>query len=283
MRLRPDCIACFLRQTVNALRMASLEDEVIEEAQKEVMKYLIVADWNVSPPEIDYVVQAIIRKYALGDPYARVKKRSNDEALELYGECKEVIRRSENPLKTAIKISIAGNMIDFGPYTSYDLRGTLERLLNSELRVDHYDLFNRTFERASSVLYFSDNAGEIVFDKLLLETMLSIKDLRIAFVVKGGPMINDATVEDFNYVSLSELDNIDLRTVSNGDPGTGPDRRSDEVAKWIKEHDLVISKGQGNYEVLGELSGVFHMLIVKCPVVAQDLGLNQGDAVLLYR
>ncbi|MEM3537272.1 MAG: ARMT1-like domain-containing protein [Candidatus Korarchaeum sp.] len=283
MRLKPDCIACFLRQTVNALRIVSLEDRVIEEAQREVMRYLISADWDVSPPEIDYRVQAIIRKYAGRDPYAEVKRRSNDEALKLYKECKEIIRRSEDPLKTAIKVSIAGNVMDFGPYTSYDLRGTLSKLINSELRVDHYEPFRRKLRSSSSVLYFSDNAGEIVFDKLLVETMLSVRNLRVTFVVKGGPMINDATPEDFNYVSFSELTNVELRTVSNGEPGTGPDRGSDEVLKWIEEHDLVISKGQGNYEVLGELKGIFHLLMVKCPVVARDLGLNEGDAVLIHR
>ncbi|RDD53393.1 MAG: DUF89 family protein [Candidatus Korarchaeota archaeon NZ13-K] len=265
------------------MRLVPLEDGLIEEAQREVMRYLLSADWNVSPPEMDYAVQAIIRRYAGGDPYAEVKRRSNEEALRLYGRCKDLIMGSQDPLKTSIKIAIAGNVIDFGPYTSYDLEGTLNRLLNSELRVDHYEAFKREFERASSVLYFSDNAGEIVFDKLLLETMMGMRDLRVTFVVKGGPMINDATLEDFEQVSLSRLPGVDVRVVSNGEPGTGPDRRSEEVRRWLKEHDLVISKGQGNYEILGELSGIFHMLVVKCAVVARDLGVEQGDAILLHR
>jgi len=283
LRVRPDCIPCFLRQVVNALRLSSIDDSRIERAQREVMTYLLSLDWDLSPPEIDYVVQRVIREYAGGDPYREVKKRSNDEALSIYGECERIVESSEDPLRTAVKLAIAGNVIDFGPYTSYDLKGTIDRVLKSDLSIDHYPLLKEKFQRASRILYFSDNAGEIVLDKLLVETMLSLREVRFTFVVKGGPMINDATLEDFYYVSFSDIDAVEVRTVSNGDEGTGPDRRSEEVLKWIREHDLVISKGQGNYEILGEFNGIFHMLLVKCPVVAADLNASVGDIVLIYR
>ncbi|MCC6029433.1 MAG: ARMT1-like domain-containing protein [Candidatus Korarchaeum sp.] len=281
--MKPDCIPCFLRQVVNALRLSSIDDSEIERAQREVMAYLLSSEWDLSPPEIDYVVQRIIRSYAGGDPYREVKRRSNDEALSIYGECKGIVESSEDPLRTAVKLAIAGNVIDFGPYTSYDLRGTIGRVLKSDLSIDHYPLLKEKFQRASRILYFSDNAGEIVLDKLLVETMLSLREVKITFVVKGGPMINDATLEDFNYVGLSDIGGVEVRTVSNGEEGTGPDRRSGEVLRWIREHDLVISKGQGNYEILGDFNGIFHMLLVKCPVVAADLNASVGDIVLIYR
>jgi len=280
MKMRPDCIPCFQRQAVQALRFASLDDLKIEEALRKVMAYLLSTSWDKTPPEVDYKVQMMIREAAGGDPYAEMKRRSNEKALLLYPLCRKIVEESRDPIRTAVKIAIAGNIVDFGALSSYDLEGTLNRVLSSELAVDHYDLFRRMLDRSSSILYFADNAGEIVFDKLLLETILRFKDVKITFIVKGGPLINDATPDDVKYI---KLDFAEIRTVSNGEPGTGPDRRSDEVLKWIRDHDIVISKGQGNYEVLSEFSGIFYMLMVKCPVVAESLGLKIGDAVLLYR
>ncbi len=283
MKLRPECIPCLQRQTVQALRFVSADDSTIKEALREVMRFLLSINWEVTPPELDHGVQRIIRKFAGGDPYAEVKRRSNDHAMSLLPHCREILRRSKDPLKTAIKIAIAGNIMDFGALSSYDLEGTLDRVLRSELTVDHYDLLRRRLEEASSLLYFADNAGEIVFDKLFLEVLLEWKSLRITFVVKGGPMINDATMEDVRYVGLDKLPGINFRTVSNGEPGTGPKRNSEEVLGWIKEHDVVISKGQGNYESLSEFQGIFYLLMVKCPVVASSLGMKVGDIVLMYR
>jgi len=280
MRVKPDCIPCFQRQTIQALRLLSLDDSRIEGALRKVISHLLSISWDKTPPEIDYGVQKIIREFAGGDPYANVKKESNDKALSLYPYCKELVRKSEDPVRTAVKIAIAGNIVDFGALSSYDLEGTLNKVLGSDLAVDHYDLFRNMLSRSRSILYFADNAGEIVFDKLLIETLLELKDFKITFVVKGGPLINDATVEDFRYV---KIDGVELKTVSNGEPGTGPDRRSDEVLRWIKDHDITISKGQGNYEVLSEFKGIFYMLMVKCPVVAESLSLSIGDSVLMYR
>jgi len=106
---------------------------------------------------------------------------------------------------------------------------------------------------------------------------------RIRFVVKGGPIINDATLEDAIYMGLGVLPNVEFLTVSNSEVGTGPKRSSQKVKGWIEEHDLVISKGQGNYESLSEHHGIFFMLIAKCPVIASDLDVDAKDIVLRYR
>ncbi len=283
MKLRAECIPCLQRQTVQALRFISADESVVKEALREVMRFLLSVDWNVTPPELDYGVQRIIRKFAGGDPYAEVKRKSNDHAMSLLSCCREIIEKSKDPLKAAVKMAIAGNIMDFGALSSYDLEETLDMVLRSELTVDHYDLLRRRLDEASSLLYFADNAGEIAFDKLLLEVLLERRNLEVTFVVKGGPMINDATMEDVRHVGLDELPGVSFRTVSNGEPGTGPKRNSEEVLGWIREHDLVISKGQGNYESLSEFRGIFYLLMVKCPVVANSLGLRMGDIVLMYR
>jgi len=102
-------------------------------------------------------------------------------------------------------------------------------------------------------------------------------------VVKGGPIINDATLDDALYMGLDRLSNIEFLTISNGEAGTGPQRNSQEVEGWIRAYDLVLAKGQGNYEGLSEFHGIFFVLIVKCPLVARDLNVNVGDIILSYR
>jgi uncharacterized protein with ATP-grasp and redox domains len=121
-------------------------------------------------------------------------------------------------------------------------------------------------------------------DKLLVETFLEQKQFeRIDFVVKGGPIINDATLEDAQYVGLDLLPNSDFLVISNGEPQTGPERSSQTVKQWINSYDLVISKGQGNYEGLSEHNGLFFMLMAKCPIIASDLGVTVGDIILKYK
>jgi len=119
---------------------------------------------------------------------------------------------------------------------------------------------------SENLLFFTDSTGEIVLDKMLAETFLEAKNFeKIRFVLKGGPIINDATFEDAVYVCLCDLSNVEILMLSNGEAGTGPERSSKTVKRWIKKHDLIISKGQGNYEGLSEHNGLFFLLMVSAP------------------
>ncbi len=244
------------------------------------MNALLKEGWSKTPPELAHIAHKIARKYAKGDPYKEVKKKSNDEALSLYPKLKKIVDESDDPLRTAIRIAIAGNIIDFGALEEYNIEKTVNEVLHKKFAYDDYPLFKKILKNAKSILYFADNAGEIVFDKLLIEKIKEIKDYKITLVVKAGPIINDATLEDVKYIGLDKLIN-DIRYISNGE--IGYERNSPEVKSWIKEHDLTISKGQGNYEGLSEFQGIFYMLMVKCPVIAEDINANVGDIILLYR
>ena len=138
---------------------------------------------------------------------------------------------------------------------------------------------------AQNLLYFADNAGEIALDKMFIQEMITIRGKpfnHISFVVKGGPIINDAMIEDAYEVGIDKLPNVVFYRIGNGQEGTGPNRWEDVVKEWIKEHDLVISKGQGNFEGLSENSNIFFMLIAKCPVIAKEIGVNVKDTVIKY-
>jgi uncharacterized protein with ATP-grasp and redox domains len=160
----------------------------------------------------------------------------------------------------------------------------VKEVLEKKFAIDDYETLKEKLEAAETLLYFADNAGEIGFDKLLIETFLQTRKLeKIRFVVKGGPIINDATLEDAVYMGLCDLPNVEFVAISNGEAGTGPERKSRTVKSWIKQHDLVISKGQGNYEGLSEHNGLFFMLMAKCSVIAADLNVEVGDIILKYK
>ncbi len=283
MKTNLDCIPCLQRQALKAVREASGDRKIQEQVLREVIDKLISTEWSKTPPELAHEIYKIVRaRTGIHDPYRKLKRKSNDEILAIYSELQDKIKASDDPLKAAVKLAIAGNIMDFGALDSFNIHETINKVEEVEIDEKEYRLFTEKLRASDTLLFFADNAGEIVFDKLLLETLLNKKKLGISFVVKGGPIINDVTLEDAYEVGLNDLPQITFLSVSNGEPDTGPERNSQEVRSWITEHDLVISKGQGNYESLSAFKGIFFMLMAKCPLVASDLGVSEGDVVLRY-
>ena len=286
MKLDYDCIVCMQRQVLRMTRMCTSDEKLCEEALREAMKVLLESKWDSPPTILAHKVHVKVRRIlGVRDPYREVKVESNKLALNLYGKANEIISTSRDRLEAAVKVAIAGNVMDFAALENPDLASTLEKVVDQGFAVNDYSIFRDRVLKAKNLLFFADNAGEIVFDKILLETMIEVRGSpfeEVTFVVKGGPIVNDATVEDVKFVKLEEIPNLRVRTVSNGEPGTGPDRRSKEVLEWMKAHDLVISKGQGNYEAFSDYNGIFFILMVKCPVVARDLKAEIGDLILKY-
>jgi uncharacterized protein with ATP-grasp and redox domains len=285
MKVNFDCIPCFQRQALQAVRFISDDEKLHERVLREVAKKLLESNWDSTPPELAHQVHSIVKRITNeNDPYKEVKRESNDLVLKMYPELKEKVKKSRDALRTAVRLAIAGNIIDFGVPQEFNLEETIRDVLKKRFAIDDYKKLKEKLKDAETLLFFVDNAGEIGLDKLLVETFLETKKLKkIDFVVKGGPIINDATLEDAVYMGLDGLPNSEFLTISNGEAGTGPARSSQTVKKWIKEHDLVISKGQGNYEGLSEHNGLFFMLMVKCPIIASDLGVNVGDIILEYK
>jgi len=285
MKLNLDCIPCFQRQALQAVRFISDDEKLHERVLREVAKKLLESNWDLTPPELAHQIHSIVKRITNeNDPYKKVKRESNDLVLKMYPELKETVKKSRYPLRTAVRLAIAGNIIDFGVPHEFNLEETIREVLKKKFAIDDYKKLQEKLKDAETLLFFVDNAGEIGLDKLLVETFLEAKKLeKIDFVVKGGPIINDATLEDAVYMGLDGLPNSEFLTISNGEVGTGPARSSQTVKRWIREHDLVISKGQGNYEGLSEHNGLFFMLMVKCPIIASDLGVEVGDIILEYK
>jgi uncharacterized protein with ATP-grasp and redox domains len=285
MKLNLDCIPCFQRQALQAVRFINDDEKLQEKVLKEVVKGLLASDWESTPPELAHKVHSIVKRVTNeSDPYRDVKRESNDLFLRMYPELKETVENSKDPLRTAVRLAIAGNIIDFGVTQKFNLEETIRKVLKKKFAIDDYKKLKKTLENAKTLLFFADNAGEIGFDKLLVETFIGTTELeKLDFVVKGGPIINDATLEDAIYLGLDSIPNSKFLVISNGEAGTGPKRNSQTVKRWIHEHDLVISKGQGNYEGLSEHNGLFFLLMAKCPIIASDIGVLVGDIIIKYK
>jgi uncharacterized protein with ATP-grasp and redox domains len=276
MRVYLDCYPCFFDQILKTARIITGDEQQIRDILAEFGTFLPRISANSTPPEIGREVYRIIsEKTGVKDPYRQIKKICTQQALALYPKLKEKIVSSEDRLFTAIRVAIAGNIIDFGAKARFDLDKDLDGILSQELAIDHYSEFRKVLIGAQNVLYLADNAGETVFDRLLIEEL----DKPVVYVVREKPIINDAVYQDAVDAGVDQVAEI----ISSGTdaPGTILDLCSEEFVKIFQAADLIISKGQGNYEGLSDaVRPVFFLLKTKCSVIAQDVGVPQGSIVL---
>jgi uncharacterized protein with ATP-grasp and redox domains len=281
MKAYLDCFPCFLRQTLEAARMSAASEAVQRRILDEVMKELVRLPYDVTPPQVGQIIHRLIRKITGNkDPYHSVKQQYNEMALEMYPALRKRVRSSKDPVLAAVKLAIAGNIVDFGALSgNFDLAQVVGQTLSSDLALDDYESFRTSVERAAHIVYLGDNAGEIVFDRILIETLLSVRRAQFVFVVRGVPVINDATAEDARCVGLDQV--VEVIPDGSDAPATVLSECSPAVQELFGAADMVIAKGQGNYEWLSNERGpLFFLLKAKCPVVAEDLGVEVGDLVL---
>ncbi len=274
-----ECIPCFLSQALRAGRLAGLDDREIKTLLDEVAVMIPSIPMESTPPETGAIIYGKIREITgKHDPFREIKEKNIGEALQLYPRMKEIIRKADDPLLTALRLAIAGNVIDFGVDRAFDLEKDIEKILRQEFAVFDYDIFKEHLRSASSVIYLGDNAGESVFDRILIEEMHK----PVTFAVREVPVINDVTRKD---AILSGLDQVaDIVSSGSTAPGTILRLCSGDFKKSLERADMIISKGQGNYEALSESDlRIFFLLKVKCPVIARDIGVHEEDIILKYK
>ena len=266
-----ECIPCFTRQALDALRQISDDEEFILRVLRRVLKESAEFKMDLSPPEMAQTIHRIIREESGDpDPYAAIKAHSNSVALHLLDEARTLVEGAIDPFQMAVRFSIAGNIMDFALTAKIEdldasllikktLRQTLDDAAVNELR--------QAVQRAETILILGDNAGEIVFDRLLVE---QLGDAQVVYAVKGSPVINDATRTDAHAAGMDRIAKI--IDTGNDAPGTLLDQCSAEFLAWFDLADLVIAKGQANYETLSEAHrSLFFLTQIKCPVIARDL------------
>ncbi len=272
-------MACYIRQAVQAARMSTDDEQLHWNAVRAVAEYL-----KDVPAGTDSIMAAenVHRRIrdAVGDPdpYLKVKEEFTAMAEKMEPQIDEMARRGSDPLLAAVKTAIAGNIIDFGAAADFDLAASVRDAMNFDVAVNHYDALKESLEKAATVLYLADNTGEIYFDKPLLRLL---RDKAVTFVVRGAPSLNDATMEYAERAGIGRLAKLaDTGIQSMGFP---LERIAPEIRDLFFSADVVVSKGQANFESLFDAvrTSLFFLMKVKCDLVARMLGAHFGDICIM--
>ncbi len=278
MKTAIDCLPCYLRQTLQVARLSTSDPAVQLQVMRRVADLTRDMDMEKTPPENSVpVYQAIAEITACADPYRVIKQQSNEQALALLPEFQKELQQSDDPLAVALRLAIGGNIIDYGAMHSFDVDAAMERCLEIPLALDHSRELQRqvrVLSQGARVLYLADNSGEIVYDSLVVKELTGM-GLNVTVAVKSGPIINDALLADAKACGLDSIAHV----LENGTscPGTPLAACSEALQQAFHHADLIISKGQGNFETLSEVKAeIFFLLTVKCSVVGAHLAEISG-------
>jgi len=275
-----ECIPCFIRQALDAVRFATQDPDIQELVLQKVLIEAGQMDLRQPPPMMGQIIHRLVRELSgSNDPYKCVKTESNQYALTLYSSLRKQVEESVNAMETAVRLAIAGNIIDFG-ISSAISRSLIDKTIFHSLSETYYgnmEFFLKKAVSADRILYIGDNAGEIVFDRLLVERLSSD---RITYAVRGAPVINDATIADAEESGMTQI----VEVIDNGSdaPGTILADCSDAFLRAFEKADLIIAKGQGNYETLSDNGKpIVFLLRAKCPVIASHIRCETSVPVIL--
>ncbi len=282
MRMYPECWPCMMEQARRAAGLSGLEGYHLERAMREIEALLMELDPGLSPPAAAAFFYGRIKELSgVEDPYRALKTDSNAAAMRLLPGLRREAAESPDPFDFALRAAVAGNIIDFGARSGPgDLEENLRRVLREDLFIDHVPLLRKDLETASSALLVCDNAGEVVLDRLLCEVLRDLyPGLALTAAVRGGPMINDATLEDAAEAGLDSV----CRLITTGTALAGVDleKSSRGFRDAFFSADVILAKGQGNFETLDSRDeNIYFLFQVKCDCVSRLLEAEKGSALV---
>ncbi len=278
MNLKSDCLSCLLNQALRVAKNLNL-DEKTSQKMMQIASASIANYTEVSPPvaasDLYPKLGAVIRN---NDVYKELKTLSTKEAMKLLPKVQKEVKN----VSDAIKSAVAGNVIDFATPNHFDLTAEFEKVFDTDFAIDDESLFFERLEEAKSFMIIGDNVGEHLFDKLLLETLLTeYPNLKLYYAVRGKPIINDVTLVEAKEIGIDEICNLVDSGVDT--PGLAYDHASEKFMKLYNSIDLIIAKGMGNYECLEGVKDtrIFHLFKVKCNVVSTDVGAELGSLIFM--
>jgi len=282
MKVRRECITCILNQIIRVSDYLNLDEDekdiILQKALKRSAKY----DYkHLSPPEFsEFLYDIVIDETGQRDPYKSLKKEQNDSVMNNPYSFEEKIFNSMNPLKKAAKYALAGNIIDYGGVQTFDI--DFKELDKIKVDIDDFSEFARELKTAKTLLYIADNAGEAVFDKFFITQIKEFyKDIKISYAVKSRPAINDVVKYDAEYIGIDSV--AEIIESGMGMAGTVIEKTTDEFKKLFEISDIVISKGQGNFETLDiEKRKILFIFKVKCKIVANYSGIKLGSNIFAF-
>lgn len=276
MKIYLDCYPCLVGQAIRAARLTGADENQQLNTVQQTLALLQNMPPGATPPQIGYHVYQIVREQVGSqDPYREIKHASTQQALALYPKLKTLVEQSNDLFDMAIRLSIAGNIIDFALSDQIaDLWETVERVTRQPFAFNDIPALKARLAAADHLLYLADNAGETVFDRVLIEAL----PVPVIYAVKGDPILNDAILEDAQAAGLDTCATL----ISNGAQASGTilSLCSAEFRQYFDRAPIVIAKGQANYETLSEGDEkIFFLLQVKCPIIGRDLSAPVGSIV----
>jgi len=286
MKTSLDCMECNIKQLVKVSKFVNASEEKQKIASKKVFEMLSNVDFNKTNPEIMGETWKILADvFGNDNPYKEIKSFYNNLLLDIYEDVKEIVNNSDDVFQAALKVAVIGNIVDFGAKNSFTKEEVIKRINNYEemsFKKDDSIKLKQNILKAKTILYIGDNCGEIVLDKIFIEVIKTLnKDVKIYFGVRGGSILNDVTIEDFNEVKMGEL--ASCISSENAVPGTILKDSSKTFNDLFNSADVIIAKGMGNFESLSDnkRSNLYLLLMTKCEYVSKVIGVNLLDFVLI--
>jgi uncharacterized protein with ATP-grasp and redox domains len=289
MLLKPDCIPCILKMTISSLRKLPLGENSVKKLYSEILENPALRGlvWDITSPEIiEDVWSKIAKRMDTPDPFYLEKSNQNKKVMALYPLLEKMVNADSDPLFPAVKLAILGNSLDFMVAdTALTVENSIKDRINAPLSNENYSKFKQQLQASKRLIYFGDNTGEIVFDKLLIETINDLYKLEIVFVVRSVPTLNDATLREAKSVGMDKIVKVIENGIAGPLPGTILSRCSNEVNDFVRRSDLIISKGGGNFDTLHEerkhlKKKISFLLLSKCDPHFKTFGVNLYKPIL---
>lgn len=282
-RLNPECIPCIINKQIGCYPEESSKSSAIEYMQR-VLKVIADAPQTISAPEIIHEIYAIQKEmFGYTRDYSDIKGHFNALMLDLEPEIRSAINHAPAPLKAAIQYAMMGNYIDFAAMENVNeqkLRKFLDAAQDNPLNATAFEKLKKDLSESKTLVYLTDNCGEIVLDKVLISVIKKqYPGLDITVIVRGAPAINDATMEDAIQIGLTDL----VSVIGNGSDiaGTCLNKISARAGKLIDTADVLIAKGQANYETLQECgNNIYYIFMCKCKLFAERFGVPLYQGIL---
>lgn len=275
-----ECIPCFLNQTIRIMNLTKINSKTKEKIFKKIMDNLKKFNMNASPAEFALSMYELIEdNIDMRNFYKKIKYADNYSASSSLNKVNNIIKKSKDPLETLVKISISGNIMDFAANPTYNVVNKIKESLSSKFAVNDYLQLKKQIHNSKSIIYIVDNAGEIIFDKLLIEKLSEISNAQLTVFVRSKPVLNDVTEEDARLIGLDKIPNVKIKKIKTIFPFV---HKPNSIENDLKKADLIISKGQANYECLSESKyNIYFLLVAKCDVIARNIGVKKHSFVLM--
>lgn len=282
MNITNTCVTCIIGQIEKATKLLNLDETLATEIMKEVKEKALNFDFSKTPPLVaKEVYELLAYKTNLNDPLEELKQASIKNALNYQEIVNNEIKTSQDKLFTAIKGAVAGNVIDFAVTREFSLEEEINSIFHTDFSINDYKSFKEKLENSNSLLILSDNAGENVFDKILIKTIKELyPKIQITYATRGKAIINDITIKEALQIGIDKY----CKVISSGvdTPGLEKSQASKEFMQLFNKAPLILSKGMGNFECLESYKDnrIFFLYKVKCEVVANKIGQEVGEIVL---